>query len=137
MSGQSIQDRIIAAKHSISGQGLAKSVCKATTEEVMGPKKKHLDCKWKICIPFQLQLRMSDKQVLKTILVITDLIQCTHEPNVSVPQLANLLIERTQTTNWVVVFKALITLHNLMNYGNEVITNTDDYILSTSACCIN
>ena len=44
MSGQSIQDRIIAAKHSISGQGLAKSVCKATTEEVMGPKKKHLDC---------------------------------------------------------------------------------------------
>lgn len=45
MSGQSIQDRMIAAKHSISGQGLAKAVCKATTEEVMGPKKKHLDCK--------------------------------------------------------------------------------------------
>lgn len=45
MSSQSIQDRIIAAKHSIAGQGLAKVVCKATTEEVMGPKKKHLDCK--------------------------------------------------------------------------------------------
>ena len=38
-------DRVTAAKHSIAGQGLAKTVCKATTEEVMGPKKKHLDCK--------------------------------------------------------------------------------------------
>ena len=46
MSGQSIQDRIQAARHSIAGQGLAKAVCKATTEEVMGPKKKHLDCKF-------------------------------------------------------------------------------------------
>ena len=45
MSGQTISDRLTAAKHSISGQGLAKAVCKATTEEVMGPKKKHLDCK--------------------------------------------------------------------------------------------
>lgn len=49
-----------------------------------------------------------------------DLIQCTHEPNVSIPQLANLLIERTQHSNWVVVFKALVTLHSLMNHGNEV-----------------
>lgn len=46
MSGQSIMDRMTAAKHSLSGQGLAKVVCKATTEEVMGPKKKHLDCKY-------------------------------------------------------------------------------------------
>ncbi len=45
MSGQSVMDRITAAKYSIAGQGLAKSVCKATTEEVIGPKKKHLDCK--------------------------------------------------------------------------------------------
>lgn len=44
MSGQSVKDRITAAKYSIAGQGLAKSVCKATTEEVIGPKKKHLDC---------------------------------------------------------------------------------------------
>jgi len=34
--------------------------------------------------------------------------------------MANILIERTQNSNWVVVFKALITVHNLMNYGNEV-----------------
>lgn len=46
MSKQSIMDRVTAAKHSIAGQGLAKVVCKATTEEVMGPKKKHLDCKY-------------------------------------------------------------------------------------------
>lgn len=45
---------------------------------------------------------------------------CTNEPNVSIPQLANLLIERSQNSNWVVVFKALVTTHHLMCYGNEV-----------------
>lgn len=64
MAGQTINDRLLAARHSLAGQGLAKSVCKATTEEMIGPKKKHLDCKlnekknhfpltkrliWKIC----------------------------------------------------------------------------------------
>ena len=44
MSGQSITDRVMAAKHSIAGQGLAKAVHKSTTEEIMGPKRKHLDC---------------------------------------------------------------------------------------------
>jgi len=52
--------------------------------------------------------------------VLSDLLQCTNEPNVSVPEMANILIERAQNSNWVVVFKALITVHNLMNYGNEV-----------------
>lgn len=49
-----------------------------------------------------------------------DLLHCTNEPNVSIPQLANLLIERSQNSNWVVVFKALVTTHHLMCYGNEV-----------------
>jgi ANTH domain len=49
-----------------------------------------------------------------------DLLQCTHEPNVSVPQLAGLLLERSQNNIWVVVFKSLISTHTLMNYGNEV-----------------
>lgn len=49
-----------------------------------------------------------------------DLLLCTNEPNVSIPQLADLLIERTLIPNWVVVFKALVSVHNLMNYGNEV-----------------
>lgn len=46
MAGQTINDRLLAARHSLAGQGLAKSVCKATTEECIGPKKKHLDCKY-------------------------------------------------------------------------------------------
>lgn len=49
MAGQTINDRLLAARHSLAGQGLAKSVCKATTEEMIGPKKKHLDCKWHFC----------------------------------------------------------------------------------------
>ena len=44
-AGQTLNDRILAARHSLAGQGLAKAVCKATTEELIGPKKKHLDCK--------------------------------------------------------------------------------------------
>jgi peroxiredoxin family protein len=39
---------------------------------------------------------------------------------VSIPQLANLLVERSQNTNWVVVYKALLTVHHLLCYGNEV-----------------
>lgn len=42
--GQSIVDRLLAAKNTIAGQSLAKVVCKATTEEMIGPKRKHLDC---------------------------------------------------------------------------------------------
>lgn len=93
-SGQTINDRINAARYALAGQGLARCVCKATTEEVIGPKKKHLDY----------------------------LLACTHEPNVSIPQLANLLIERTNHIYWVVVFKALVTVHHLMSYGNERFT---------------
>ncbi|CAL1298512.1 unnamed protein product [Larinioides sclopetarius] len=102
MSGQTLNDRLTAARHALAGQGLARIVCKATTEEVIGPKKKHLDY----------------------------LLHCTNEPNVSIPQLANLLIERTQNTNWVVVFKALITVHHLMCYGNERFTQ----YLASSNC---
>ncbi|CAG9819361.1 unnamed protein product [Phaedon cochleariae] len=94
LAGQTINDRLLAAKHSLAGQGLAKSACKATTEEMIGPKKKHLDY----------------------------LVHCTNEPNVSIPQLANLLIERSQNTNWVVVYKALVTVHHMMCYGNERFT---------------
>lgn len=102
MAGQTINDRLLAARHSIAGQGLAKSVCKATTEEMIGPKKKHLDY----------------------------LVHCTNEPNVSIPQLANLLIERSQNTNWTVVFKALITVHHMLCYGNERFTQ---YLASSNS----
>lgn len=46
MSGQSLTDRITAAQHSVTGSAVSKTVCKATTHEVMGPKKKHLDCEY-------------------------------------------------------------------------------------------
>ncbi|XP_069543540.1 phosphatidylinositol-binding clathrin assembly protein-like isoform X7 [Brachyistius frenatus] len=91
MSGQSITDRITAAQHSVTGSAISKTVCKATTHEIMGPKKKHLDY----------------------------LIQCTNEMNVNIPQLADTLFERTTNTSWVVVFKSLTTTHQLMVYGNE------------------
>uniref|UniRef100_A0A1I7XRH0 Macrophage erythroblast attacher n=1 Tax=Heterorhabditis bacteriophora TaxID=37862 RepID=A0A1I7XRH0_HETBA len=35
---------LTAAKHSLAGSQLGKTICKATTEELMAPKKKHLDC---------------------------------------------------------------------------------------------
>ena len=52
MSGQSITDRIAAAQHSMTGSAISKAVCKATTHEVSGPKKKHLDCKYRcpVCV---------------------------------------------------------------------------------------
>ena len=108
--GQTLNDRILAARHSLAGQGLAKAVCKATTEEIIGPKKKHLDCK------SQEKPDQSDNNII----MFSDLLQCTNEPNVSIPTLANLLIERTLNPNWVVVYKSLITIHHLMCYGNEV-----------------
>ncbi|ETN83921.1 ANTH domain protein [Necator americanus] len=37
--------RLTAAKHSLAGSQLGKTICKATTEELMAPKKKHLDSK--------------------------------------------------------------------------------------------
>ena len=45
MSGQSIVDRLNAAKHTVAGSALGRAVVKATTEEVIAPKRKHLDCK--------------------------------------------------------------------------------------------
>ncbi|XP_025049423.1 phosphatidylinositol-binding clathrin assembly protein isoform X20 [Alligator sinensis] len=50
---------------------------------------------------------------------LDDLIQCTNEMNVNIPQLADSLFERTTNSSWVVVFKSLITTHHLMVYGNE------------------
>ena len=45
-TGQSISDRVMAAKFSLAGQGLHRAVAKATTEEPIPPKKKHVDCEF-------------------------------------------------------------------------------------------
>lgn len=58
MAGQTINDRLLAARHSIAGQGLAKSVCKATTEEMIAPKKKHLDCEYYYLLLLNYHLRL-------------------------------------------------------------------------------
>ncbi|XP_041109184.1 clathrin coat assembly protein AP180-like isoform X12 [Polyodon spathula] len=91
MSGQTLTDRIAAAQYSVTGSAVARAVCKATTHEVMGPKKKHLDY----------------------------LIQATNETNVNIPQMADTLFERATNSSWVVVFKALVTTHHIMVQGNE------------------
>lgn len=51
MSGQTLTDRIAAAQYSVTGSAVARAVCKATTHEVMGPKKKHLDCEHPFLFP--------------------------------------------------------------------------------------
>lgn len=89
--GQTLGDRLAAARHVIDGSTVNKAVVKATTHEVGGPKKKHLDY----------------------------LVQLTGAPNVNLPELANQIVERTRNSSWVVVFKALVTCQHLMIYGNE------------------
>ncbi|XP_047662644.1 clathrin coat assembly protein AP180 isoform X4 [Tachysurus fulvidraco] len=91
MSGQTLTDRIAAAQYSLTGSEVARAVCKATTHEVMAPKKKHLEY----------------------------LIQATQETNVNIPQMADTLFERAGNASWIVVFKALVTTHHLMVNGNE------------------
>lgn len=49
-----------------------------------------------------------------------DLTQYINETNMSVEHLANILSEKTGSSSWVVVFKALVTIHHLMVHGNEV-----------------
>ncbi|XP_056603829.1 clathrin coat assembly protein AP180-like [Triplophysa dalaica] len=91
MSGQTLTDRIAAAQYQLTGSDVARAVCKATTHEVMAPKKKHLDY----------------------------LIAATNETNVNIPQLADTLFERSTNASWIVVFKALTTTHHICIYGNE------------------
>ncbi|KAJ8356890.1 hypothetical protein SKAU_G00196840 [Synaphobranchus kaupii] len=91
MSGQTLTDRIAAAQYSLTGSEVARAVCKATTHEVMAPKKKHLEY----------------------------LIQATNETNVNIPQMADTLFERSTNASWVVVFKALVATHHIMVHGNE------------------
>jgi len=52
---------------------------------------------------------------------IVDLIWCTNISNASIPELVKHLLERTQSTSWVIVLKALLAIHDVINYGNEVL----------------
>ncbi|XP_034060211.1 clathrin coat assembly protein AP180 isoform X7 [Gymnodraco acuticeps] len=91
MSGQTLTDRIAAAQYQLTGSDMARAVCKATTHEVMAPKKKHLEY----------------------------LVSATNTTNVNIPQMADTLFERATNASWVVVFKALVTSHHMCVHGNE------------------
>ncbi|CAL8313628.1 unnamed protein product [Lota lota] len=91
MSGQTLTDRIAAAQYQLTGSDMARAVCKATTHEVMAPKKKHLEY----------------------------LVSATNATNVNIPQMADTLFERATNASWVVVFKALVTSHHMCVHGNE------------------
>ncbi|XP_029903771.1 clathrin coat assembly protein AP180 isoform X2 [Myripristis murdjan] len=91
MSGQTLTDRIAAAQYQLTGSDMARAVCKATTHEVMAPKKKHLEY----------------------------LVAATNATNVNIPQMADTLFERATNASWVVVFKALVTTHHMCVHGNE------------------
>lgn len=114
----SVVDKLDAARHSITGSYVAKVVCKASSREVMGPKRKHLDCKFALCKKTLLFGEVNNPLI--DLFCSTDLTSCTHNDNVSIPNLADLIFERCTNSSWVVVFKAEGTFHHLMSYGNEV-----------------
>ena len=91
ISGQSLKDRLNEASFNMVGDMLGRAVFKATTEEEIAPKWKHLQC----------------------------LIKCTFSPRVSNKRLLSWLIYRTRDKNPLVVFKALMTINTLMVMGHE------------------
>ncbi|XP_047128069.1 phosphatidylinositol-binding clathrin assembly protein LAP isoform X1 [Hydra vulgaris] len=84
-------DRVESAKHTLTGSGISKAVAKATSHEIIGPKKKHVDY----------------------------IHNSLEYDNVSIPNVADMLFERCTNSSWVVVFKALVVFHNLMANANE------------------
>ena len=42
----SVIDRVESAKHTIVGSPIGRAVAKATSREIIGPKRKHVDCKF-------------------------------------------------------------------------------------------
>ncbi|XP_073673444.1 phosphatidylinositol binding clathrin assembly protein b [Garra rufa] len=72
MSGQSITDRITAAQHSVTGSAVSKTVCKATTHEIMGPKKKHLDYQYNPFIDSSSSVSTNYKRTVRIEHLISD-----------------------------------------------------------------
>lgn len=86
-----VADKLDVARHSLGGSTIAKAICKASSREIMGPKKKH----------------------------VFYLLVCTDNEQVNIANLAELLFERSRMSSWVIVSKSLVTFHNLMSAGNE------------------
>ena len=90
-TSQSLEDKLYAIKYFLSGQSILFVVLKSTTTELIGPKKKHLNY----------------------------LVNMTNEPNVPIPKLVKHLMRRSRNPEWSIAFKTIITIHHLMDYGNE------------------
>ena len=86
-----VKDRITSAKHTLTGSGLGKAISKATSHEIIGPKRKHVDY----------------------------ILGALETDNVSIPNTADMLFDRCNNSSWVVVFKSLVTFHHIMSNGNE------------------
>uniref|UniRef100_A0A6G1SHL9 Phosphatidylinositol-binding clathrin assembly protein LAP n=1 Tax=Aceria tosichella TaxID=561515 RepID=A0A6G1SHL9_9ACAR len=105
-TNQSLEDKLYALKYFISGQGISFVVVKATTSELIGPKKKHLNY----------------------------LLTMSNQPNVSIPSMVKHLIMRARHPDWPVVFKSLITIHHLITYGHEnFLQNVASSIVNSTA----
>ncbi|XP_054574359.1 phosphatidylinositol-binding clathrin assembly protein-like isoform X4 [Eptesicus fuscus] len=73
------------------GSSVSKAALEATTDELVEPDSKHL----------------------------ADITHYINASNMGVKRLADVLSEKAKSSSWVVVFKALITVHHLMVHGNE------------------
>nr|KAF6359994.1 hypothetical protein mMyoMyo1_010956 [Myotis myotis] len=73
------------------GSSVSKAALEATKDELVEPDSRHLD----------------------------DLTHYINASNMGVKRLADVLSQKAKSSSWVVVFKALVTVHHLMVHGNE------------------
>nr|XP_036271690.1 phosphatidylinositol-binding clathrin assembly protein-like [Pipistrellus kuhlii] len=73
------------------GSSVSKAALEVTTDELVEPDSKHL----------------------------ADITHYVNTSNMGVKRLAEVLFEKSKNSSWVVVFKALITVHHVMVHGNE------------------
>ena len=154
-----VKDKATAFINELGGQVNNKILCKASSHDIAGPKKKHVDCKCRrthnnynthththththtrVYIAFicRASLRTSSltlrARIVEGISMISTLaavlIQVTNDSQSSITELADLIFERSRHANWAVVMKLLITSHSLMTLGNEV---SDSFALRSSA----
>lgn len=50
-------DRVESAKHALTGSGIGRAVSKATSHEIIGPKRKHVECEFQFIISVYVPLK--------------------------------------------------------------------------------
>ena len=109
----------------MTGQPVARTVAKASSHEVIGPKRKHIEGETMRRRAAQRNVALrctssASERRSQIVFAFPVLISLTHNPTQSLPLIGDELFARSQNTSWVVVFKALITCHNVMIRGHEV-----------------